>query len=279
MRGSIDLHIHTTASDGSLSPSEAVALAAKAGMKAIAITDHDTADGVAEAAAAAKEWGIELVPGIELSVDYKGRGIHILGYFIETGNKGLRALLDWVISERERRNAVIAEAMRADGIAVSLDELHEKYPESVIGRPHFAAELVSEGKVESVKEGFDKYLSPGGRYYRKREYIPMDMAFEAFRSCGAKAVFAHPLQYRFSHEELLELTALLKEKGIVGMECIYSVYSDEETRYLEAIAGDFDLCVTGGSDFHGAGKPHISIGTGCGDMKVDYELLEKLKEI
>lgn len=279
MIGSIDLHIHTTASDGSLSPSEAVALAAKAGMKAIAITDHDTADGIEEAAAAAKEQGIELAPGIELSVDYKGRGIHILGYFIDTENKHLRSLLDWVISERERRNAIIAEAMRADGIAVSLDELHEKYPESVIGRPHFAAELVAAGKVESVKEGFDKYLSPGGRYYRKRQYIPMDMAFAALRLCGAKAVFAHPLQYRFSHEELLELTALLKEKGIVGMECIYSVYSDEETRYLKGIAGDFDLCVTGGSDFHGAGKPHIAIGSGCGDMKVAYELLEKLKEI
>ncbi len=277
MSGFIDLHIHTTASDGSFSPSEAVALAAKAGMKAIAITDHDTADGVAEAAAAAKEWGIELISGIELSVDYKGRGIHILGYFIDTENEHLCALLDWVISERERRNAIIAEAMRADGIAVSLEELREKHPESVIGRPHFAAELVAEGKVESVKEGFDKYLSPGGRYYRKREYIPMDMAFDVLRKCGAKAVFAHPLQYRFSHEELLELTALLKEKGIVGMECIYSVYSDEETRYLEGIAGDFDLCVTGGSDFHGAGKPHISIGTGCGDMKVGYELLEKLK--
>ncbi len=279
MIGSIDLHIHTTASDGSLSPSEVVALAEKAGMKAIAITDHDTADGIEEAAAAAKEQGIELVPGIELSVDYKGRGIHILGYFIDTKNKHLRSLLDWVISERERRNAIIAEAMRADGMAVSLDELHEKYPESVIGRPHFAAELVAEGKVESVKEGFDKYLSPGGRYYRKREYIPMDMAFEALRRCGAKAVFAHPLQYRLSHEELLELTALLKEKGIVGMECIYSVYSPEESAYLKTLAADFDLCVTGGSDFHGAGKPHISIGTGCGDMKVGYELLEKLKEI
>ena len=279
MSGRIDLHLHTTASDGSFSPSEAVALAAKEGLRAIAITDHDTADGLGEAAAAAKQMGVELIPGIELSVDYKGKGIHILGYFIDTENESLRALLDWVICERERRNALIAEAMRADGIDVSIASLHEKHPDSVIGRPHFAAELVAAGKVESVKEGFDKYLSPGGRYYRKREYIPMDMAFDALRRCGAKAVFAHPLQYRFSREELLELTALLKEKGIVGMECIYSVYSGEDTRYLEAMAADFGLCVTGGSDFHGAGKPHISIGKGCGDMKVDYELLEKLKEI
>ncbi|MBE7017928.1 MAG: PHP domain-containing protein [Ruminococcaceae bacterium] len=279
MSGFIDLHIHTTASDGSLSPSEAVALAAKAGMKAIAITDHDTAEGIGEAAGAAVKFGIELVPGIELSVDYKGRGIHILAYFIDTENEHLRRLLDWVISERERRNKLIARAMREDGIDVSLDALHKKNPDSVIGRPHFAAELVNAGLVKSVKEGFDKYLSPGGRYYRKREYIPMDMAFDALSKCGAKAVFAHPLQYRFSHTELLELTALLKEKGIVGMECIYSVYSPEESAYLKSLAADFELCVTGGSDFHGAGKPHISIGSGCGDMKVDYELLEMLKEI
>ncbi len=279
MRKLIDLHVHTTASDGSLSPSEAVALAAKTGLAAVAVTDHDTADGIEEASATARELGIELVPGIELSVDYKGRGIHILGYFIDTENEHLRALLDWVISERERRNTLIARAMREDGIDVSIDSLHKKYPDSVIGRPHFAAELVSAGMVGSVKEGFDKYLSPGGRYYRKREYIPIDMAFDALRKCGAKAVFAHPLQYRLSYEELLELTALLKEKGIVGMECIYSVYSDEETRYLEGIARDFDLCVTGGSDFHGSGKPHISIGTGCGDMEVGYELLQKLKNV
>ena len=277
MSGHIDLHIHTTASDGSFSPSEAVALAEKAGLKAIAITDHDTADGVEEASAAAMERGIELVRGIELSVDYKGRGIHILGYFIDTENEHLRALLDWVIKERERRNGLICELMRADGIDVSMEALHEKYSTSVIGRPHFAAELVAAGKVASVKEGFDKFLNPGGRYYRKREYIPVDMAFDALAKCGAKAVMAHPLQYRFSHEELLELVALLKEKGVAGMECIYSLYSEAQKKYLEEIAREFDLCITGGSDFHGAGKPHISVGIGCGDMKVSYELLEKLK--
>lgn len=107
----------------------------------------------------------------------------------------------------------------------------------------------------------------------------MEMAFDALKKCGAKAVMAHPLQYRFNHEELLELTALLKDKGVVGMECVYSLYSEEQQRYLKKIAEEFDLCVTGGSDFHGAGKPHISIGNGCGDMKVEYELLEKLKKI
>ncbi len=278
MRKLIDLHVHTTASDGSLSPSEAVVLARKKGLSAIAITDHDTADGVEEALAAAKGAGVELIPGIELSVDYKGYGVHILGYFIDPKAESLRKLLDWVIWERERRNTEIAAAIKADGLDVSLEYMHEKFPDAIIGRPHFAAVLAEKGIVRDVAEGFEKYLSRGGRYYRKRQYIPMDMAFETLRAIGAKAVFAHPLQYSFGHEELLELTALLKEKGIVGMECIYSIYSLEEREYLKGIAREFDLCITGGSDFHGAGKPNIQIGSGCGDMEVGYELVEKLKK-
>lgn len=276
--GLVDLHIHTQESDGSMSPTEVVEKAAMLGLSAIAITDHDTADGVEEALAFGKAEGIEVVPGIELSVDYKGYGIHILGYCFEPGDKALRELLDWVVWERERRNEEIAAAMSVDGLDVTMDYMHSLFPEAIIGRPHFSAVLVEKGLVKDVAEGFKKYLSPGGRYYRKRQYIPMDMAFDTLRRCGAKAVFAHPLQYKFSHEELLELTALLKEKGIVGMECIYATYSPEERTYLRGIAESFGLCITGGSDFHGVGKPHIQIGSGCGDMEVSYELLEKLKE-
>ncbi len=278
MRKLIDLHVHTSESDGSFSPREVVEKASESSVAAISVTDHDTADGLTEAMRAGEEFGVEVVPGIELSVDYKGYGIHILGYFIDPMNPALRELLDWVVWERERRNAEIAAAMDADGLNVSLDYMHERFPEAIIGRPHFSAVLVERGLVKTVGEGFDKYLSPGGKYYRKRQYIPMDRAFDALRRSGAKAVFAHPLQYRFSHDELMELTALLKEKGIVGMECIYAVYSPEQTAYLKSVAEEFDLCITGGSDFHGAGKPHIAIGSGCGDMKVDYEVLETLKK-
>ncbi len=278
MRKLIDLHVHTSESDGSLSPREVVERASEKALSAIAITDHDTADGVAEALRAGQDMGVEVIPGIELSVDYKGYGIHILGYFIDPESTALRELLDWVVWERERRNGEIAAAMDADGLNVSLEYMHERFPEAIIGRPHFSAVLVERGLVKTVGEGFDKYLSPGGKYYRKRQYIPMDMAFDALRRSGAKAVFAHPLQYRFSHAELLELTALLKEKGVVGMECIYSVYSQEQTAYLKSIAAEYGLCITGGSDFHGAGKPHIAIGSGCGDMLVGYEVLENLKK-
>ncbi len=277
MRKLVDLHVHTSESDGTLSPAEVVEMAKELGLAAIAVCDHDTADGVAEALSAGEKLGVEIIPGIELSVDYRGYGIHILGYFIEPGSEALQELLDWVVWERERRNGEIVAAMDADGLNVSLQLMHEKFPEAIIGRPHFSAMLVERGLVESVSEGFEKYLSPGGKYYRKRQYIPMDMAFDVLRRSGGKAVFAHPLQYRFSHDELLELTALLREKGIVGMECVYPLYDSEQSEYLKAIAADFDLCITGGSDFHGTGKPDIAMGSGRGDMEVPYEVLEKLK--
>ncbi len=278
MRKLIDLHVHTTASDGSLSPSEAVMLAHSLGLTAIAVCDHDTADGVEEAVAKGEELGIEVVPGIELSVDYKGYGVHILGYFIDPKNESLRTLLDWVVRERERRNAEIAEAMAADGLGISLEYMHSLFPEAIIGRPHFAAALVEKGLAEDVSDGFKKYLNRGGRYYRKRQYIPMDMAFDVLRKTGAKAVFAHPLQYRFGHEELVELTETLLGHGVVGMECVYSLYSPEETEYLKGIAEKYGLFVTGGSDFHGEGKPHIQMGRGCGNMEVPYTVLESMKK-
>lgn len=278
MSGLIDLHIHTTASDGSFSPSEAVCHAKKLGLAAIAVTDHDTADGVAEALAAGAEMGVEVVPGIEVSVDYLGYGVHILGYFIDPNAKALEELLDWVVAERERRNGEIAAAMAADGLPVSLELLHEKYPDSIIGRPHFAACLVENGLVKSVKEGFDKYLSPGGRYYRRRQYIPIERAFDVIHRSGGKAVFAHPFQYGFDHSELLELTALLKSLGAVGMECVYSGYTPRQVEYLKGIAASFGMCITGGSDFHGTGKPHIAMGSGTGGMEVPYKLLKELKK-
>ncbi len=273
MTGRIDLHVHTTASDGTLSPSEAVMLARENSLAAIAVTDHDTADGVGEAMAAGRQAGVEVIPGIEISVDYRGYGVHILGYFIDPDCNALEELLDWVVSERERRNGEIAAAMSQDGLNVSLDSLHKKHPESVIGRPHFAAELVEAGLVKSVKEGFDKYLSPGGRYYRRRQYIPLDMAFDVIARAGGKAVFAHPFQYGFSGEELEELLRLLISRGLAGIECIYSGYSLEQTEYLKNLAAKYGLCVTGGSDFHGSGKPHIKMGSPA----VGYELLIDLQ--
>jgi len=270
----VDLHVHTTASDGTATPSEAVFLAAERGLSAIAITDHDSCGGIAEASAAAERAGIELVPGIEVSVDYQGYGIHILGYFTDPSAPAVQQLLDWVVAERLRRNREIAAAMNADGITVSAEQLQARYPGTVIGRPHFAAALVEQGFAENIRDAFDRYLSIGQKYFRKREYIPLREGLEIIRGAGGKPVFAHPLQYRMDETALLALAQTLCDAGTVGMECIYSGYTSEQVTYLRALAGRFGLCITGGSDFHGSSKPQIELG--C--PPVPYELLEVLKE-
>lgn len=270
----VDLHVHTTASDGTLTPSEAVFHAAQRGLSAIAVTDHDTCAGVDEACAAAADAGVEIVPGIELSVDWHGRGVHILGYFIDPDAPAVQRLLDWVIAERLRRNRRIETAMNADGIPVSLDALQSRCPDSVIGRPHFAAALTELGLAGSVADAFARWLNAGQKYYRKREYIPLHEGLEIIRSAGGKPVFAHPLQYRLDDAALRSLTQTLREAGAVGMECLYSGYTPEQVSQLRGLAAQFGLCVTGGSDFHGSRKPQIELGV----PPVPYELLELLKQ-
>ena len=271
----IDLHVHTTASDGSETPTEAVSRAGRLGVSAIAVTDHDTCEGVSEALTAGREYGIEVIPGIEVSVDYLGYGVHILGYFVDPTSPAMGRLLDWVIAERKRRNHLIADAMLADGIPIRIEELKERYPASVVGRPHFAAALVELGYAETVKDAFDRYLNMGCKYFRKRQYIPLQEGLQIIRDAGGKPVFAHPFQYRMEEPMLLTLASTLRDAGAVGMECIYSGYTQEQTDYLKKLAGDMGFCVTGGSDFHGVRKPQIEIGTPF----VPYELLEKLREI
>lgn len=274
----VDLHNHTTASDGTFTPEQAVKYAVEKGLAAIAITDHDTADGVVQGMSAGEKYGVEVVPGIEISADYKGYGIHILGYFIDPESPHLTPVLDWVIEERKRRNRQIIRLMQDDGVKISAKWLREKFPDAVVGRPHLAAALVEKGLCSSVQEGFDRYLSEGCKYYLPRTYLPIETAFQAIKQSGGKAVFAHPLQYGMEEDRLLELTRCLTDAGCVGMECLYSGYTSEQSDYLMSIARRFGLCVTGGSDFHGSRKPHIDMGVGTGDLRVPYELLEGLRK-
>lgn len=274
----IDLHVHTSASDGELTPEQAVAYASGKGLAAIAITDHDTAAGAAEAMACAEKYGVEVVPGIEISTDYRGLGVHILGYFIDPESPALRPVLDWIVADRKRRNHEIIELMRRDGIDISAGELAEKYPGSVIGRPHFAAELVERGLAESVQDGFERYLNRGKKYFRPRTFLPVEEAIAAIKGAGGKAVFAHPLQYGLRQDALLALAVYLRDCGVVGMECLYSGYTPEDSEFLAKFAGSFRMCITGGSDFHGAGKPQIDMGSGKGELCVPYALLEELRK-
>ena len=269
----IDLHIHTTASDGTCTPREVVRLAVEQGLRAIAVTDHDTIVGHGEAMLAAMDYDIELVPGIEISTKY-GVAVHILGYFLED----LVPLLKGVVNDRDIRNAKMAELMAADGLPVSYAKMKERFG-AVIGRPHFGELLVEFGLARDVSDAFARFVGKGQKYYVPRTTIDIDTSVEAVVASGGVPVLAHPFQYKKSDGELRELIERCMDHGLRGIECRYSGYDAEQVAYLEGLAEEYGLLKTGGSDFHGENKPHISLGTGIGgELDVPYEWLEKLKE-
>ncbi|MCD8255069.1 MAG: PHP domain-containing protein [Oscillospiraceae bacterium] len=274
----IDLHVHTTASDGTLTPAAVTARARGLGLAAIAITDHDTVEGVAEAVRAGKELDVEVVPGIELSCYYRGREVHVLGYFINIASASLAETIRAVTENRKARNHIIAERMAADGLPVSIDELKRRFPHTVIGRPHFAEVLVEHGLADSVSDVFARYLNRGRPYFEPQKRMNMDEATAAINAAGGLAVLAHPYQYRYSEAEMRRLFADFKSCGGTGIECFYSGYDAEKSAFLTSAAAELGMCVTGGSDFHGSVKPDIELGSGRGGLNVDCELLNKLKE-
>ena len=269
----IDLHIHTTASDGTCTPREVVRLAVEQGLRAIAVTDHDTIVGHGEAMLAAMDYDIELVPGIEISTKY-GVAVHILGYFLED----LVPLLKGVVNDRDIRNAKMAALMAADGLPVSYAKMKERFG-AVIGRPHFGELLVEFGLARDVSDAFARFVGKGQKYYVPRTTIDIDTSVEAVVASGGVPVLAHPFQYKKNDGELRELIERCMDHGLRGIECRYSGYDAQQVAYLESLAEEYGLLKTGGSDFHGENKPHISLGTGIGgELDVPYEWLEKLKE-
>ena len=272
----IDLHVHTTASDGTVSPAGAVKLAHETRLAAIAITDHDTVSGYAEAAEAGEKYGVEVVPGIEISTKY-GRAVHILGYYIDPNSEKIAPVLDWVVHDRDERNRKMAELMAADGLPVSYEEMHRRFG-AVIGRPHFAEVLVELGLAKDVRDAFDRYVEKGQKYYLPRNFLSIERSIEIICQAGGVAVLAHPFQYKLDDAGLRELIEHCMESGLRGMECRYSGYSREQCKYLGHLAEEYGLIKTGGSDFHGEVKKHISLGIGTGSLEVPYKYLEKLRE-
>ena len=278
MEKRIDLHNHTTASDGTATPSEAVRLAAELGLAAIAVTDHDTMAGVKEALQAGKEYGVEIVPGIELSADYLGNKAHILGLFIDPDCPEFRPALEWAVDERARRNEKIVGAMAADGFDISLEELRANNPDSVLGRPHMAELLMKKGYVSSIQEAFDRYFGKGRAYYRSRERMPLEMAVRLITGAGGLAVVAHPFQYHYDELEFLAYIDACRAAGCAGLEAYYSEHSPEERDYLLELAEKAGMLVSGGSDWHGTRKPLIRMGSGIdGGLSVPYSVLENLR--
>ena len=273
----VDLHVHTTASDGSCSPTEVVRMARDLGLAAIAVTDHDTVSGCAEARLVGEALGLEVVPGIEISTRVDGTVVHILGYYPDLAAPGLTEACAWMVRERDERNRHIAERMAADGLPVSYETMVRRFG-VVIGRPHFAELLVELGLASDVSDAFKRYLERGGPYFLPRRMLSLECSIRAIVEAGGVAVLAHPFQYRMDDKRLRALIEESMAHGLRGMECLYSGYSGEQSAYLSALAREYDLLRTGGSDFHGVPKPHIVLGRGTGDLAVPYACLEALRE-
>jgi predicted metal-dependent phosphoesterase TrpH len=273
----IDLHVHSTISDGTLSPTEVVAYAKKKNLCAIALTDHDTIEGLQEAQIAGKEYGIEVIPGVELAAEYKDREIHILGLFIDPDNTCFKQKLFHLQTARMDRNKKMLTKFQNIGIHITMDDLEQAADKDVITRAHFARALFQKGYVKDLKQAFDRYLSPGMPGYIQREIFSPKECIEMIHHAGGISVLAHPTLYHLSINELDLLIKNLKENGLGGIEAIYSLYSNDQEDHMRTLAHRYNLAITGGSDFHGSNKKHIDLGIGRGNLKIEYDVLQSLK--
>jgi len=269
MRGEVDLHIHSTASDGEYTPIQLVQMALERGLSVISITDHDTTAGVDEALRAAKGTGLEVIPGIELSVDIPHREVHLLGYYIDHHSPILQERLSLLRHSREERAEGILEKLAVLGLTLRWERVVELAGEGSIGRPHIAQAMVEQGHVATPKEAFDLYIGREGPAYVERYKMgPLDVVHLIDEAKGL-AVLAHPI-------EVVDLLPLLVEGGLVGLEVYYGNYSPEEMDSLASLARKYDLIPTGGSDFHG---PSVMATVEIGDVQVPWESVRWLKEL
>ena len=275
----IDLHIHTSASDGTYSPKDIVSLAFKKNLRAIAITDHDTIEGTAEAVREGKKVGLEVIPGVEISVEWNNSSIHILGYYIDGTKKVLSSELNNLIRYREERNPRIIEKLNSLGIDISYDEVKTAAGGGTIGRPHFAQILIEKGYVKNGNEAFRKYLQRGASAYVDKKRLSPQEGIHLIEEAGGIAVLAHPFMIdSIGENKMEELILKLKQMGIKGIEALYPTHTVQQTLQLKTIAEKYNLLLTGGSDFHGKQKPKIHLGTGFGKLRVPYELVIRMKK-
>ena len=284
MEDFIDLHVHSTFSDGSYSPQEIVKLAAAIGLKAVALTDHDTIKGIPEAILWGKENHVEIVPGIEFSTDYEGHEIHVLGYDIPYTDPSFTKHLDSLLDSRARRDKEMIKKLQSQGIRISLEALKEAFPNAVITRANFARYMLDHGYIQAISEAFDRYIGEGCPCFVERKKISPLQAVSLIIENGGIPVLAHPILYHLSEDDLYKLTQQMKEAGLVGIEAIYSRNHKNDEAKMRHLARHFGLKISGGSDFHGDNKPDIALGWGClkennqGNLKIPYQVLEELRK-
>ena len=274
----IDLHCHSTASDGSDEPGALVRRAAAAGIRALALTDHDTQAGVPDALAAASETGIELIPGTELSLEWEGGAMHLVVLFLNPGPGPLQDRLSSLRDARQVRNYEIIEALTSLGLPVTPGDVAALAGGESVGRPHIAAAMMARGYVSTIAEAFDLYLGWGRPAYRPRWRLGPEEGIELALTSGGVPVLAHPHTLGLNSSNVVTSTLRrLKQAGLVAMECYYPLYSPLEREGYAALAARFGLSASGGSDYHGNFKPGVDLGIGRGDLAVPPGLLDALR--
>lgn len=273
----IDLHTHSLKSDGSMTPTELVFHAKESGLSAIALTDHDGTDGIDEAMEAGKKTGLEVVPGIEFSAKCETEE-HILGYYIDKDNPVFSEALKNILRAREQRNIETAAKIRELGFDITIDDAKKFAGGALIGRAHFAKAMVEKGYVESVKAAFDKYFSVGKPCFCKTQLYTSAECVSLINKAGGAAFVAHLHLIKKSDEEIFAFLKELKKSGLCGIEGYYTDYTPDMQEKYQQMAKELDLLISGGTDFHAKMKPHISIGTGLGNLKIPYSLLDDIKE-
>jgi predicted metal-dependent phosphoesterase TrpH len=276
--GWVDLHLHTTASDGVLTPSGIVHYAKEKGLKAIAVTDHDTIDGNGEALDEGEKLGIEVIPGVEISAQFDLGSMHILGYFIDIGNRTLNEKLSLLQETRAQRNPRMVQKLRELGVEITYDEVQHASGGGQVGRPHFAQVLLKKGFVNTVQEAFSRYLGKGAPAYVDKFRFDPKEAIRLIREARGIPVLAHPFTLHIpSPTQLKALLNELVELGLMGIEVYYPEHSEGQISLYESLAERYGLLVTGGSDYHGIEADKAEIGIGWRDMRLSYLMIEAMK--
>jgi hypothetical protein len=278
----IDLHIHSTASDGSLTPADIIDHAQKLNLAAIAITDHDSVDGSKEALQIGIPPSLHFLPGVEISAAhppfFPGSGsFHILGYAIHLDNRDLNQALSKLQDARKNRNPEILKRLNKLGFRISLEEVNQEVGEGQLGRPHIAYAMLKKGFVASINEAFDKYLGNAGPAYVDKDRIECEQAINIIRAAGGVPVLAHPALLNIENDQKLDaLLQNLVKIGLAGIEVYYPGHSPQQIRHYTELAENYGLLMTGGTDFHGFITPDTKMGSGDGDLFVPYTLYKEL---
>ncbi len=273
----VDLHTHSTASDGSVSPAHLMRMAADIGLKAIALTDHDTLEGIPEARATAQELGITLIPGVEMSLHWDRGEMHMLALWLEPGPGPLQDRLDEIQESRNLRNQRIVERLQESGVKITFEEVKAEAGTGMVGRPHIAAVLVKNRQVESPEEAFERFLSKNSPTYVERKELEPEEAIRLTLESHALPILCHPHTVRLDNaEEYSRFYKWLVGAGLVGLECHYATYDRPTRERMVRMAREFGLIPSGGSDFHGDYKPNNRLGLGVVGIEVPDEVYFEL---